>query len=156
MVRTSVSGSLYTLQDWRSGTQPCITIKSIHRHWPYRSRMKRQKAQGVGLYQNDVTKDINKASWIKTQKTIELNDKYRDYCKSNDNPMTFLEFKESLKPVRKKNPKPQKVETKKLSKVEQREKQKNLVEKRRVKREARKLRRMEKSKSVSEPQKIKN
>ena len=66
--------------------------------------MKRQKAQGVGLHQNDVTKSLNKEAFKKTLYTVSLNDKYREYKKTlseEDRMMTFLEFKESLKESRK-------------------------------------------------------
>ena len=65
--------------------------------------MKRQKAQGVGLHQNDVTKSLNKEAFKKTLYTVSLNDKYREYKKTlseEDRMMTFLEFKESRKPYR--------------------------------------------------------
>ena len=104
--------------------------------------MKRQKAQGVGLYQNDITKELNKVSFNKTLNTVALNDKYREYCKTTDNPKTFLEFKESLYPVRRKKIAPQKPPVKKISKSEQKELQKLRVEKRKIKRETRKAKKL--------------
>jgi hypothetical protein len=67
--------------------------------------VKRQKAQGVGLHQNDVTKSLNREAFKKTLYTVSLNDKYREYQKKlveGERMMTFLEFKESIKPVRRK------------------------------------------------------
>ena len=104
--------------------------------------MKRQKAQGVGLHQNDITKELNKVSFRKTLSTIALNDKFRAYCGTTDNPLTFLEFKESLRPGQKKNLQPQKPFVKKISKSEQKELQKLRIEKRRIKRETRKAKKL--------------
>jgi len=59
--------------------------------------MKRQSAQGSGLGSNDVTMPINKLAYALTMKTVSLCDKYRDYCKTTKVPMSFLEFKRSLK-----------------------------------------------------------
>ena len=56
--------------------------------------MKRQKAQGLGLKSDtETSKDINRAAAKKQKDTIKLNDDYRAYCKSTENPITFLEFK---------------------------------------------------------------
>ena len=54
---------------------------------------------------NETSREVSKASWYKTNKTIELNDKYRAYVKASpegERKMTFLEFKETQKPPRKK------------------------------------------------------
>jgi hypothetical protein len=54
---------------------------------------------------NQTSREVSKASWYKTNRTIELNDKYRQYTKTvpeGARQMTFLEFKESQRPPRKK------------------------------------------------------
>ncbi len=62
--------------------------------------------QGSGAKSdNEVSREASKASWYKTNKTIQLNDKYRAYVKTvpeGERVMTFLEFKESKRPPRKK------------------------------------------------------
>jgi hypothetical protein len=54
---------------------------------------------------NETSREVSKASWYKNNRTIELNDKYRAYKKTvpeGERVMTFLEFKESQRPSRKK------------------------------------------------------
>lgn len=54
---------------------------------------------------NETSIEVSRASWYKTNRTIELNDKYRAYVKNvpeGERKMTFLEFKESQRPPRKK------------------------------------------------------
>ena len=62
--------------------------------------------QGSGAKSdNEISKEVSKISWSKQRRTIDINDKFRAYQKTvpeGVRPMTFLEFKESLKPVRKK------------------------------------------------------
>ena len=62
--------------------------------------------QGSGAKSdNETSREVSKASWYKNNRTIELNDKYRAYVKTvpeGERMMTFLEFKETQKPPRKK------------------------------------------------------
>ncbi len=62
--------------------------------------------QGSGAKSdNETSREISRISWYKKNRTIELNDKYRAYKKTvpeGERVMTFLEFKESQRPPRKK------------------------------------------------------
>lgn len=63
--------------------------------------------QGSGAKSdNEISREISKSSWYKTNETIRLNDKYRAYVKTvpegEQRMMTFLEFKKTQKPPRKK------------------------------------------------------
>jgi hypothetical protein len=64
------------------------------------------KYQGSGAKSdNETSREISKISWYKKNRTIELNDKYRAYKKTvpeGERVMTFLEFKETQRPPRKK------------------------------------------------------
>ena len=55
-------------------------------------------AKGLGVYSNDVTKDINKASFNRGKRTVEWNDAWRK-AKEEDPSiefrMTFPEFKKT-------------------------------------------------------------
>jgi hypothetical protein len=97
---------------------------------------------------NAVAKEVSKISWSKTLNTIEINDKYRAYQKTvpeGVREMTFLEFKESLKPVRKKSRKP-KTSSEKNSKPKKKVMSKN-EQKKRLK-DPKRLSRLEKFKST--------
>lgn len=63
--------------------------------------------QGSGAKSdNETSREASKASWYKNNRTIKLNDKYRAYVKTvpeGQRLMTFLEFKETQRPPRKKS-----------------------------------------------------
>ena len=58
--------------------------------------MKRQSAKGAGVYQNKTSKEINRISWNKQRRLTIVADAHRKYLSETmeENPLTFLEFKE--------------------------------------------------------------
>jgi hypothetical protein len=82
-----------------------IALNPVKRNVKVRNSVNKSYKGSGAKSDNETSREVSKASWYKNNRTIELNDKYRAYKKTvpeGERVMTFLEFKESQRPSRKK------------------------------------------------------